>query len=86
MKYNKVDLMSCFCEYCSLEVMFQGEKLILTLLYRSPSSSDENNKLLLDLMQEIRGKKATYKIIMGDFNLPQINWENYTTSTGFNDF
>ena len=37
-------------------------------------------------MQEISEMKAIYKILTGDFDLPQINWENYTTSTGINDF
>lgn len=84
--YNKVDSVSNFCEYCCLEIVLQGEKIILTLIYRSPNSLERNNHLLLDLFQEMNEMKATYKIITGDFNLPQINWENYTTNTGINDF
>ena len=35
---------------------------------------------LLQLMQEISDHKVQYKITVGDFNLPHINW-NYCTST-----
>lgn len=34
-KYSKIDLASSFSEFCCLEVLLQGEKLILTFVYRS---------------------------------------------------
>ena len=85
-KYSKGDLVSCFCEYYCLEIMLQGEKLNLTLVYQSPNSREENDQLLLDLLQEVTEMKATFKILMGDFNLPQINWKICTTNTGMNAF
>lgn len=42
--------------------------------------------MLLDLLQEVTDIKATFKILMGDFNLPQINWKSCITNTGMNDY
>lgn len=85
-KYCKVNLVSDFSEYCCLEITLQGKKLAITFVYRSPNSQEGNDEMLLDLLLEITEMEATFKILMGDFNLPQINWKNCTTNTGMNDF
>ncbi|KAG7178057.1 putative Endonuclease-reverse transcriptase-containing protein 8, partial [Homarus americanus] len=51
----------------------------------SPNSDESNNTNLLQLMQEVNDKNVLYKIIVGDFNLPQIYWSNYTSVMGLND-
>ena len=84
-KFTSVPLKSLFCEYCCLEINLQGGNLVLALVYRSPSSAEHNNQMLMDLMQEVNYLRAPYKVIMGDFNLPQIDWRNLTTNTGLND-
>lgn len=33
-------------------------------------------------MREISEKQIQYKITVGDFNLPHINWNNWTTNRG----
>ena len=48
--------------------------------YRSPQSSIENNDLLLDLLQKTKDTTYTNILIMGDFNLPEINWDLWTTT------
>ena len=53
-------------------------------VYRSPQSSTENNDLLLDLLQKAKGANFSNILIMGDFNLPDINWELWTTSRSEN--
>ncbi len=42
---------------------------------------DANDKLL-NLIQELTNHRAKHKIILGAFNLPDINWENCATSAG----
>ena len=48
-------------------------------IYRSPSSSPENNMLLIELLKEILQTKHDH-IIIADFNLKQINWANRSVS------
>ena len=49
-------------------------------VYRSPQSSIENNDLLLDLLQKTKDTTYSNILIMGDFNLPEINWDLWTTT------
>ena len=52
-----------------------GKKTLVGSVYRSPNSSEENDNLLLDkllLANEIAGDNRV--LIMGDFNLPNIDW------------
>lgn len=82
MKYNIVNLTTNYCEYLCVEVKGNVDNLLVTSLYRSPSNNmmgNEENLLLL--MQEISDLNTRYKVIVGDFNFPNINWNNYTTDT-----
>ena len=53
-----------------------GSVFPLGLIYRSPNSSNQNNSLLLDIISDICLKTKEKLIIIGDFNLPRINWAN----------
>ena len=46
--------------------------LVIGIVYKSPNSSRVNESILLDVL---RGASVKYVIIMGDFNYPNINWE-----------
>ena len=46
----------------------------------------ENNKNLLNLLNEINDVKVDYKLICGDFNLPGIDWKFWTVKTGSDQF
>ena len=62
--------------WCSIE---RGDQnLLVGTVYRSPNSTDENDNLLLDLLEqkEITGNSFNKVCIMGDFNYPNINWKN----------
>ena len=59
------------------------DRLVLGCVYRSPNSSNENNDKLALLIRESMTIKATKLIIMGDFNLPGINWKTGLTN-GYN--
>ena len=43
-------------------------------VYRSPNSSKANNKKLLKLIKESETKKSANRVIVGDFNYPDIQW------------
>lgn len=55
---------------------------MLTAVYRSPNSTSVNDNRLLDLLQEIADQRTNHKIVIGDFNLPNINWTTCTVSNG----
>jgi len=58
-----------------------NDKLLISCIYRSPTSSITNNE---DLNQQIcmlsTNVMATHILIMGDFNYPNINWKYGTTT------
>ena len=53
--------------------------LFLQAIYRSPNS----NETALDDLKKIfeRNSHYTYKVVLGDFNFREINWENESTTT-----
>ena len=66
--------------WCSIE---RGDqKLLLGTVYRSPNSTDENNELLLNLLEQKEISENSYNkvCIMGDFNYPNIDWSNRALS------
>ena len=60
-----------------------NDKLLVGLCYRSTSSSAVNNHKMFEQLRaivEVRG--ITHLLIMGDFNFPEIDWNNYSVSSG----
>ena len=51
----------------------QGKKTVIGVIYRSPNSTRENNDRLINCIKEIAHREL---ILMGDFNYPDIDWEN----------
>ena len=72
-------LNSQFSENVFVDVT-QGDGTALTvgLIYRSPSSTEENNDRLCSLIRQTADKTKTNLLMVGDFNLPSIDWENET--------
>ena len=74
----KVDILSDsdFSESVWCEISLRGtDKLLVGCIYRSPSSSKDNNKKLNDLVSKTRFYlKYSHYLIMGDFNYPEIDW------------
>ena len=54
----------------------KGDSLVIALMYRSPSSTKEDSKLIRQAIEEISNMNSTDIIIMGDFNYKEINWED----------
>jgi hypothetical protein len=57
--------------------------LLVGVCYRCPSSSQANNEKLLQLIESASLKKnVTNVLVMGDFNYPEINYENGMVDAG----
>lgn len=84
---NTVELSTEYCEHSSVEIKTNdGNNALITSVYRSPNSSEDNNTRLLQLLHEISETNFKYKLVLGDFNLPNINWNNCTTEGGMQGF
>ena len=58
-----------------------SEKVIIGCIYRSPSSSDYNNEQLLHMFNKTKNLKFKSLVIVGDFNLKEIDWRNFHVHT-----
>lgn len=69
---DSLDNDSCQLLMCTSET----SKMVLCLLYRSPSATAEKFKECLDAVQEyISGKDDYETCLLGDFNVPNISWD-----------
>jgi hypothetical protein len=55
------------------------DKLLVGVVYRSGSGSDENNRLMMTMMRELSQTSYSHKLIMGDFNFTDIDWAEWST-------
>ena len=64
------------------EIKCEGKPIIVRVVYRTPSSNNENNNLLLDLFSvcDTYSDKAQI-LVCGDFNYGAIDWENNCVDT-----
>ena len=53
---------------------------LIAAIYRSPSGTRANNDNLLELLKEINKMKQSHKLILGDFNYKEIDWNTWSTS------
>ena len=67
--------------WCEIRIN-DKERLLVGVVYRSPSSTEEENRNLIKLMNEMAGMKHKSLLIMGDFNYPDIDWVTLTASEG----
>ena len=79
-----IDLENSFSESlfvnCKLE---NNENMIIGLIYRSPSIKDEQtNTQLNETLTKAADLKADHLVIMGDFNYPEINWQEHRSTVG----
>ncbi|NQY00907.1 MAG: hypothetical protein HRT70_07220 [Flavobacteriaceae bacterium] len=52
--------------------------LLIGVIYRPPNYNYEDNELLYELLQKAGQVKTTFKLIVGDFNFPNIDWVNFS--------
>ena len=62
---------SLWCSYKGA----QDETVLVGCIYHSPNSSEENTKLLFNLLKHEEISKYNKILIMGDFNYPDIKWD-----------
>ena len=58
------------------------DKLLCACFYRRGQTSSENNNLLLETFLEISKMGYTHVLLMGDFNLTNIDWVDNRCTTG----
>jgi exonuclease III len=63
--------------WCEMDLK-DNDKLLIGCIYRSPNSSLQNNELLNQSLK-IAAETCSHILIMGDFNHPDINWDNGTS-------
>ena len=56
-----------------------NDKLLICVVYRSESGTEENNNKLNKLINETCTQGYSHLLIMGDINYPDIDWENWFT-------
>ena len=64
------------CSAWSMVKLVNNKVLLLGMVYRSPNSSEENNRNLLEQLRLATSVKHDFLMICGDFNLPLINWSS----------
>jgi hypothetical protein len=63
--------MSNFNQHCSISLRTKTGPLNLFLIYQSPSSNVENLELLCEMVKATKPNT----VLVGDFNLPNLDWE-----------
>jgi len=78
---KQINISNNFGEYVllQLDVNNNNKKLNIATIYRSPNSSQENNTKMCSLINDIC-KKQGNTLILGDFNLPHIDWKTWNTT------
>ena len=69
------------------EMKCEGNNLVIGTIYRTPSSSRENNNLLLDVFNVCENYSVNTQILLcGDFNYRAIDWDSNYVDTMSNLF
>ncbi len=77
-QYNHVIFDHAVQEYIAIRVKGMNGDVPIVAIYRSINSGIENNRNMLSLLQERSDYNACHKLVVGDFNLPKIEWINFT--------
>ncbi len=69
---TKMDNNVTFTQYCCFKVC----DVTFYLVYRSPNATDENINKLIELVKTVEKDS----VLIGDFNLPEVDWETGETT------
>lgn len=69
-----------FEECLFVELKIDKTDLLLGSFYRSPNSTEANSKLLIDLINKVNDEHHGKLLLLGDFNFPRINWQNWSVT------
>ena len=76
---EEVEMETEFQENLFLRIKLHNqESMLVGLIYRSDSGSEENNTNLRTLIAEASDRKFAHYLMMGDFNYPGIDWNVYS--------
>ena len=76
---SKKEKLDEFEESIILEInLNKTDRLVCASIYRREKSSDVNNMKLLKILEKLSELKCSHLAIMGDFNLRDINWNDYS--------
>ena len=72
MDVTALEVSTDFNQCASIRMKFRCEEVNLHIVYRSPNSKKNNDDALCKWVKELSGTN----ILIGDFNLPDIDWQN----------
>ena len=58
---------------------------MFTCVYRTPSDHSDKNGKLNDVIRQLCNKEYSHKLVVGDFNYPQIDWDVYSNQSTVED-
>ena len=76
---KSLDFISTMSTQYSTEVILNltdTDKLQVSCHYRSPTNNTEANNMFINDMTTKLNTEHSHKLILGDFNMPKIDWEN----------
>ena len=79
---SEVDDSHSDCEAVWAEVHTNSKSVLIGSYYRPPNSTVESLEQLSAATQKITNNKDKHLIIVGDFNLPHINWKQCSITPG----
>jgi len=80
-KAKQISIADVANEYVCVELHNKNGNILISCIYRGPSSSCENNDNIIKLKNDISSSKAKFKLIVGDFNFADINWNKWKGHT-----
>ena len=70
-----------FKEFVCVKINLRNnDKLLICCIYKSPSSTEENNDLLNELLVNISNLEESFShvLLTGDYNFPSVDWESWS--------
>ena len=76
-----------YSEYVWCKVWINDQtSLLIGVIYRPPDSKSLDETPMLKLLHNATQHKSTFKLIVGDFNYPEIDWANFRYNSSCDNF